>query len=153
MDTLVTTLRDHLFLRGLDDAHLARIAGCACLVDFPGGAFLLREGGEASALYLITSGRVTLEIQVPARGAVQVESLHGGDILGLHWLFPPRSWVLDARAVTAVTAVRIDAAGLRALMDGDAALGYAVSIRLLRQLYDRLERVRLQRLDVYRKGP
>ncbi|KYF75652.1 cyclic nucleotide-binding protein [Sorangium cellulosum] len=152
-EELLPALGAHPFLEGLPAAHVARLAGGASAQSFPEGAFLLREGGEADMLYLLTQGRVTLEIHRPGRGPVQVESLLGGDILGLHWLFPPRRWVLDARAVTQVRAIGLDAAHVRACSDADPALGYAVSLRLLRQLYARLERVRLQRLDVYRAEP
>ncbi|WP_438014945.1 cyclic nucleotide-binding domain-containing protein [Sorangium sp. So ce315] len=146
---LLPVLGAHPFLEGLPAAHLARLAEGASARSFPEGAFLLREGGEADTLYLLTQGRVALEVHRPGRDPVQVESLSGGDILGLHWLFPPRRWVLDARAVTEVRAVGLDAAHVRACSDAEPALGYAVSLRLLRQLYARLERVRLQRLDVF----
>ncbi|KYF79828.1 cyclic nucleotide-binding protein [Sorangium cellulosum] len=150
---LLPALGAHPFLEALPAAHLARLAEGASARSFPEGAFLLREGGEADTLFLLTHGRAALEIHRPGRGPVQVESLSGGDILGLHWLFPPRRWVLDARAVTQVRAIGLDAAHVRACSDADPALGYAVSLRLLRQLYARLERVRLQRLDVYRAEP
>ncbi|XXT21307.1 cyclic nucleotide-binding domain-containing protein [Sorangium sp. So ce429] len=152
-EELVPVLGAHPFLVELPAAHLERLAEGARVLSFPEGAFLLREGGEADTLYLLTHGRVVLEIHRPGRDPVQVESLSGGDILGLHWLFPPRRWVLDARAATPVRAVGLDAAHVRACSDADPALGYAVSQRLLRQLYARLERVRLQRLDVYRAEP
>jgi hypothetical protein len=37
-------------------------------------------------------------------------------------------------------------------MDADHDLGYVISRRLLEHICDRLERVRLQRLDVYKAG-
>lgn len=152
-EELVPVLGAHPFLEGLAAAHLGRLAQGARVLSFPEGSFLLREGREADTLYLLTHGRVALEVHRPGHDPVQVESLEGGDILGLHWLFPPRRWVLDARVVEPVRAVGLDAAHVRACSDADPALGYAVSLRLLRQLYARLERVRLQRLDVYRAEP
>ena len=147
MNALAAELEKHPFLAGLATAHLERLSGCARAVSFPQDSFILREGGEAETLYLLVSGRVALEIHVPSRGPIQVESL------ALHWLFPPRRWVLDARAAEPVLAIAIDAACLRELIDEDPALGCAVTNRLLRQLYSRLERVRLQRLDVYQVTP
>jgi len=110
---------------------------------------VLREGEEASVVYLLTGGNIALEVEVPGRGTIPVESLHGGDILGLSWLFAPYRWQLDARAVERSTAIAVDASRLRAALDADPALGYAIVRRLAGKLYDRLERVRLQRLDVY----
>lgn len=150
--SLEDLLRAHPFLRGAPPSVVAELARFTRAVTFASGAFVLREGDEADTLYLVTHGRVVLEVHASGHGATKVESVEGGDILGLHWLFPPRRWVLDARAVGDVAALAIDATALRAAMEADAALGYAVSARLLEHLYERLGRVRLQRLDVYKAG-
>jgi CRP-like cAMP-binding protein len=124
---------------------------CACReVSFPAGALLLREGDQADTLYLLRSGRVVLEQHVPGRGATLVETLKAGDILGLSWLFPPYRWHLDARAVEPVEAFALEASCMRGPSPEHPVLEPALAMRLLRQLYDRLERVRLQRLDVYK---
>lgn len=140
----------HPFTRGLSAAQVEKLIPCARLQSFQEGAAILREGGEADALYLILGGRVALEQHVPGKGAVQLEQLSGGDILGLSWLFPGGRWTLDGRALDATEVVVLDARGLQAQMNGDAALGLALSRYVIHQLYHRLERVRLQRLDVYR---
>jgi len=143
-------LRRHPFARGLSDDLAQRLVPCARLTRFPEGAVIFREGGAADALYLIVSGRVALEQHVPGRGTLQMENLSGGDLLGLSWLFPGGRWTLDARAVEPTEALVLDAGALKALLDADAALGFAVSQHVIQQLYQRLERARLQRLDVYR---
>jgi CRP/FNR family cyclic AMP-dependent transcriptional regulator len=122
-------------------------------VEFAPGTFIFRDGHDAHALYLLCAGRVALELNVPTRGPIQLEDLRAGDILGLSWLFPPYRWHLDARAVEPVRAFAIDGAVLRDRMRDDAALGNVLATRLLRYTYDRLERVRLQRLDLYRTDP
>lgn len=151
MTELGQELSNHPFLYGLAPAHVQALAACSRRGSYPAGGFILREGGTAETLYLLTAGRVVLEVGVPGRGPLRVETLESGDILGLHWLFPPHRWVLDARAVEPVFTLELDAACVRRLMAEDFGLGYALAMRLLRQLYDRLERVRLQRLDVYAK--
>jgi CRP-like cAMP-binding protein len=55
---------------------------------FSPGELVVREGGAADALYLITQGHVALEVHVPGRGAVLMERLGPGDLPGLSWLFP-----------------------------------------------------------------
>lgn len=150
--TIEQELREHPFLRDVPPEMLARLAELSRAVTFTPGTFILREGEEADTLYLVTKGRVVLEVHVPGHGATKVESVEGGDILGLHWLFPPRVWVLDARALGEVHALALDAGALRRLMEDDVHVGYALSSRLLAHLYERLARVRLQRLDVYRSG-
>lgn len=146
-------LADHPFALGLSDAQLDRLAACGRATRFREGEVVFREGGVADALYLIASGHVVLEQHVPTRGALRVESLGTGDLLGLSWLFPEGRWVLDARALAPTDAVRLDATCVQACMAEDPALGLALATHVIHQLYQRLERVRLQRLDVYGAPP
>lgn len=150
MESLAAVLKDHEFLAGLTDSQIEFLAGCARNVRFEAGEYLFREGEEANQLLLLREGRVWLEVQVPGRGAVVLETLGKGDIVGLSWMFPPYRWYLDARAAETVRAFSFDARCLRQKMDEDHDLGYELSRRLLYHLYTRLERVRLQRLDLYK---
>jgi CRP/FNR family cyclic AMP-dependent transcriptional regulator len=137
------------FFQNMKEEHLQKIGAIANEVKRRTGTFLLREGEEANALYLIVSGRVTLEMYIAGRGATQVESLGPGDIVGLSWFFPPHHWTLDARVTELLTALSFDSEVLRAQMEEDHHFGYAISKPLLDQLYSRLQKVRFQRLDIY----
>jgi CRP-like cAMP-binding protein len=148
--TVAEILKRHPFGRGLSDAQIDALVPCARLAPFPEGAVIFREGGDADALYLIVSGRVVLEQHVPAKGAIQLENLAAGDLLGLSWVVPGGHWGLDARAAEATVTILLDAKRVRARMDADPALGLALATHVVQQLHQRLERVRLQRLDVYR---
>lgn len=150
MEDLRRLLEEHQFLRGLSPAQTNVIVSCAKNLRFAQGEFLLREGQAADMFYLLRTGRVALEINVPGRGPTQMESLVAGDMLGVSWLVPPARVHFDARAVDAVVALAFDGACLRGKMDSDPALGYALTRRVLAETYKRLERVRLARVDVYR---
>jgi CRP-like cAMP-binding protein len=145
-------LKAHPFARGASKPQVEDLMACAHLTAFREGAFIFREGGDASAVYLLLRGRVVLEQHVPGRGDIQLEELVSGDMLGLSWLFPGGRWLLDARVVEAVDAVELDAPCLHAAMQRDPVLGLSVAKHVVAQLYQRLERVRLQRLDVYRRA-
>jgi CRP/FNR family cyclic AMP-dependent transcriptional regulator len=150
METLERVLREHPFLHGLDERHVEFLTACARNVRFDVGAFLHREGDDGNVIYLLRRGRVALEVHVPGKGILQVDSLGEGEVLGWSWLFPPHRWQLDARAVEPVLALALDGACVREKMDADHDFGYALAKRLLYQIYQRLGRVRLQRLDVYK---
>ena len=45
------------------------------------------------------AGSVAIETEVPGRGAVTVETLHAGDVLGWSWLLPPYRSAFGARAL------------------------------------------------------
>lgn len=150
MEDLERLLREHGFLKGLSEEHTRLLVSCAKNVRYGPGDFLLHEGEEATTFYLVRAGQVALEVNVPGKGVVQMESVGPEDILGLSWLIPPYRSHLDARAVEPVVALAFDATCLRKKMDADHDLGFALTTRLLEEAYRRLERVRLQRLDVYR---
>jgi CRP-like cAMP-binding protein len=150
VEDLHRVLEEHPFLRGLSAEHTRVIVSCVKNVRFRDGDFLLHEGQDADVFYLLRTGRVALEIHVPGRGPIQMESLGPSDVLGLSWLVPPHRSHLDARALEPVVVFAFDGACLRARMDADPALGYALTRRVLAEAYKRLERVRLARVDVYR---
>lgn len=142
----------HPFLKTLDAAQRERLLPLAREAGYERDAFVFREGGDADTLFLLRSGRVALEQHLPGQGVLQLESLGGGDLLGLSWLFSSQRWTLDARCVEPVQAYALRADGVRALVRDDPVLGVALLGHVVEALYRRLMRVRLQRLDVYRSG-
>ena len=136
-------------LAGLDRRHLDLIAGCGENVRFAGGEPLFRAGETADRFYLIRQGSVALELVVPQREPVTIETLHEGELLGWSWLFEPHRWVFDAHAVEDVAAVAFDGACLRGKCEADHELGYQLMRRFAAVLVDRLQATRLQLLDVY----
>jgi CRP/FNR family transcriptional regulator, cyclic AMP receptor protein len=137
---------------GLDPAKLALIAGCGQNVHFEAASRLFREGDPADTFYVIRRGTVALDIHVPAREPVTVETLHGGDLLGWSWLFPPYKWSFDGRAVEDTSAISLDGACLRGKCDDDHELGYELMKRFAQVIVDRLQATRLRLLDVYGRG-
>jgi CRP/FNR family cyclic AMP-dependent transcriptional regulator len=146
-------LKEHPFGEGLTDAQLDTLSAGARAEHLPRNTVIFREGAKADALYLIVRGRVVLEEQVPGRGKLQLEELGPGDLLGLSWLFPGSPWVLDARTAEETDVLVFEAAWVHECMTKDAVMGLAVAKHIIHQLYRRLERVRLQRHDVYRSQP
>jgi CRP-like cAMP-binding protein len=150
MEDLTRSLRAHPFLEGLEEAQVKVLVGCASNARFPAGEYLFHEGEPARTFYLVREGRVSLEVDVPGKSPVRVETVVPGDVVGLSWMFPPARVELDARALDPVLAFALDGGCLRGKMEADPVLGYALAKRLLALTITRLERVRLQRLDVYK---
>lgn len=147
--SLEPVLRSHKFFAGLDPAHLSLLAGCASTVAFPTDSYLFREGDPAQTFYLIRQGRIALEIAVPSRGAVVVQTLGEGDVAGFSWLIEPHSWEFDGRAMERVLAVKMDGSCLRGKCEQDPRLGYELMRRFASLATNRLQATRLQLLDVY----
>ena len=149
MQTIEQLLAEAKAFSGMAQEHLQLIAGCAQNQIFEDGAYLMREGDAADRFYVVRLGRVSLEIFVPQRGAVMVETVEGGDMVGWSWLTPPYRVHLDARAVGSVHVVAFDAACLRGKADEDPELGYELMRRFIPVIVERLQATRVRMLDVY----
>ena len=149
MGTLEAILAEHPFLKGLDPAHIELIAGCASNVRFNKGDFIFREEDEADRFYLIRHGLVALDVFVPQRGPVTIDTIQEGEVVGWSWLFPPYRWHFDARALQLTRAVAFDGKCLREKCDRDAQLGYSLVTRFAQVIMQRLQSSRLQLLDLY----
>jgi CRP/FNR family transcriptional regulator, cyclic AMP receptor protein len=149
VDGLERIVREHPFFAGLEEEFGRLVCGCAKNVRFDAGRYLFHEGEPANEFYLIRHGRVALELTGPGRGPVTFQTLGEGEIVGVSWLIPPYRWTFDARALTLVRAIAIDAACLRQKCEADHDLGYELMKRFLPILIQRLQATRLQILDVY----
>ncbi len=150
MEDLTRLLVAHPFFDGLRVEELRVLVGCTRNVRFHAGEYLTHEGDEARTFYLIRRGQVSLDAHMPGRAALRAETVGPGDVVGVSWMFPPTRVHLDARAVDAVVALALDGGCILGKMEADPVLGYAIAKRMLALTLRRLERVRLQRLDVYR---
>jgi len=149
-ENLARVLAQHSFCADFTPEVTAFLCGCTKNVRFKSDEFVFREGEPADWMYLIREGRVSLENHFPGRGGLTVETLGSGEVLGWAVLFPPNRWPLDCRALAPTAAFAVDGKCLRNKLDADAAFAYAITRRLLLESHRRLERARLQQLDVYR---
>lgn len=149
MRTIPELLDDSPFFQGLEEEVLAQVAGCAQTTRFDTGQILFRAGEQADTFYLVRHGNIAIELRNPSRGAVTLDTIHDGEVVGWSWLVPPYTWTFDARAVADTSALAFDGACLRAKSDADPALGYALMQRVSRVMYERLQATRMQLLDMY----
>jgi CRP-like cAMP-binding protein len=133
----------------MSESQLSLIGGCAQNRAFEDGDYLMQEGEAADSFYVIRLGRVALEIFVPQRGAVTIETIDEGGLVGWSWLVPPFHVHLDARALGSVHVVAFDAACLRGKADADPELGYELMRRFIPVIVERLQATRVQMLDIY----
>jgi CRP/FNR family cyclic AMP-dependent transcriptional regulator len=133
----------------MESEHLALIAGCSSNVHFRADEHVLTEGGAADVFYVVRSGRMAIEVDVPHRGPLVIETLGPSHVVGVSWLLPPYTWTFDARAVEPISAIAIDGACLRGKIEGDPVLGYEMYRRFAGLFHERLHAARLQLLDLY----
>jgi CRP-like cAMP-binding protein len=148
--SLARSLKEHSLVKGMPEEHVAFLSGCAKNVRIDEGKFLFREGKAAEQLYLVRKGKLAIEVHDGSRGTIIIETIGADDALGFAALNPPFLWGADARAVEPTLAFALDGACLRRKLDADPQFGYYFTRRLMNEIHERLERVRLQLLDVYR---
>jgi CRP/FNR family cyclic AMP-dependent transcriptional regulator len=141
------------FTQGLTPAQLGRLAALASRVEFPAGRRIFAEGAPATRLWLITAGRVALDLQAGGPDPLIVETLGPGDELGLSWLAPVPRWQFGAVAQLDLTALEFDAAALLALFESDHDIGYQLARCLLNTASSRAQAARIRLLDVYAPAP
>ncbi|MFI5806721.1 Crp/Fnr family transcriptional regulator [Streptomyces sp. NPDC051561] len=138
-------------LSGLPPEHRPRLAVQAQEVAFPAGTRLFNEGQRADRFRVVRQGSVALDMHVPGRRPVVIETLGPGQLVGWSWLFEPHTWQLGATAVRPVAAAEFDAVAVRELCASDPELGAAVGLWVAQVLAHRLHAARIRLLDLY--GP
>jgi CRP/FNR family transcriptional regulator, cyclic AMP receptor protein len=141
---IAAVLADHPFLSTIPIGSLRRLATHVQPHTYPAGQQILREGDVANRFFLIRHGLVRLEIEVPGRGPVEIETLGADAALGWSWLFSPQRWQLTATAVVRTSALIFDADALQVAMTSDPSLGYELMRRFAGVIFDRLSATRLR---------
>src|SRR5260370_9995263 len=108
-----SALAGSLFLRGVSDDHLARLAEVTSLTTVPAGHRLFTTGTAARQFWLIRAGQVAIDVDVPGQGRIVVETLGRGDLIGVSWFFPPVQWQVGAVALPPTQAVEPPAPAVR----------------------------------------
>ena len=147
-EATAAALAVHPFLHGMPADQLAVLAQAACDVKLPGRHRLFEDGGHASRFWLIQSGGVALDVNVPGQGRTRIETIGIGQLLGWSWLFPPYTWAFGAVTIGPVEAFEFDARAVRAYCAADPALGYELTRRLVRVLANRLQATRIRLVSV-----
>ena len=119
-------LAEHPVFKGFDSETLALLAGCAMNERFKPGDTIYSEGDPADKVYILREGDIAVHICSPEKEPIIIETLNAGDVLGWGWMVPPYCCMSDARAVSPVRAVSLDAECMRSKCDANPALGYAM---------------------------
>jgi CRP/FNR family cyclic AMP-dependent transcriptional regulator len=138
LEVTAAALATQRFLHGMQPGQLTALAEAASEVAFPAGHRIFDEGDNAEHFWLIESGYVVLDVQVPGEGMAIVGRVGIGELLGWSWLLPPYQWTLGAVCATEVKAFEFNAQVIRDGCAADPALRDELMQRLLHVLSGRL---------------
>ena len=148
VETLMAILSRYPFAEELRPSDLEKLCAMACEIPFRKNEIIFREGDECNVFYLLTSGKVILEIAVGGR-TLGIETLEAGDELGWSSMLMRERRHFQARAVEPSHALAFDGAELNRACKEDPAFGYGLLYRLLGVVARRLQATRMRLVDTY----
>ncbi len=124
--------------QGFERAEIERIVARGCLIEFPGGAILFREGDPGEGLYLVVDGSVRIIKTVVNVGEEAMAVAEAGDFFGEMALIDdmPRSATAEAREASRLFLLK--KADFLDITYSDPALGCKVLWALCRSFSRRL---------------
>ncbi len=149
METLKPILKGLPVFAGLPEEYYDLLVGCAKNERAKAGTFLFREDEEATKFFIVREGRVSIELHMPGRGPMTIQTISEEEVFGWSWVLPPYTWHFDARVVEDLRFVSFDAECLRKKFSGDPALGFELLKRFSNIMSKRIEALSLQLMDVY----
>jgi CRP/FNR family transcriptional regulator, cyclic AMP receptor protein len=147
-EQLLKLLRGVSFSADLPDELLRKLAAISHMQELPKGTILFEEGARNTDLYLIWSGRVALDMNVPGHGNVRILSLGPGDMVGWSAILEVGEMTASAVVTEDCDVVAVPADHLLRECQNDSALGYEIMRRMAQQLARRLLATRMQLLEL-----
>ena len=136
--TLQHTLRNHAFMWGLADRHVAKLASLATEVTFAENEVVLVDRQQSQYFYLVTSGSVSIELHAPIF-SVSVLAVGPGQAFGWSALLEHQDAVFQVRAREQTAALRIAGPDLAEACRNDSELGVEILLRTLQVAAGRIK--------------
>ncbi|SKA27814.1 cyclic nucleotide-binding domain-containing protein [Consotaella salsifontis] len=143
-----TELETFRFFDGMSEEHRQLIAGCGQHEVAKAGEYVFRAGDKADKFYLVRTGLLSVEVHVPGREGLVVDTLRDSDTLGWSWMVPPYVWALDARASELTRLISFDAVCLRGKMETDKDFAYDMFRRFIPVMDRRLTETRMRIVEL-----
>jgi CRP-like cAMP-binding protein len=147
--TSAKMLKDIQFLRGAPPDDLEQIASVADICDYRKSETVFREGEAAESIYLVVSGKLSLELSPSTIYHKYLVDVGPGEMLGWSSLVEDSCFVATAVVAENARLVRIDAARLRAICENDPEFGYEFMRRTMLALGKRLTATWSRLANVY----
>jgi len=144
---LLDKVENLTFCKDLPKGFLSLLLSAGEIKTYPSDSYLFREGLHSDHVYLLADGEVSLEISLPDIGAIEIQTVALGELLGWSPLLGLGWMTASARAVSPCRVLELDVAKLRALANNDPHFGMELMRRVAVTLARRLNATRLQLLE------
>jgi uncharacterized protein (TIGR02284 family) len=140
---ITLALHGHAFLSGLDEAKITVLSKIAQPVEFREQELILEAKQPPLDFYLLLSGSVSIELN-KGHYAVRIQYLGPGDAFGWSALLEHHDTLFDVRTRERCTALRLDGAGLSAVLREDPVLAAEFLRRTLHLVAARMDATELR---------
>lgn len=145
---LVKRFREIGFLQGVAEEHLKQLAAVAQFVELPEAKVIFRQGEPASHIFVVVSGKVSLELCAPSIGCRRILTVGEGELLGWSPVLE-QTLTATARTMTPVEAIEINSAQIVTMCEHDSRFGYFIMRHVALSLAKRLDATRMQLFDAF----
>ncbi len=146
------TLRFFPFFAGQNDYMLKEIAFLSEEITIETDEWLFKQGDPAFYFYVILEGGVSLALVLDLNGnGLHIEklgSLSRGEILGWSSMVAPFVYTIGAQATRRTKLIKIEAGGLRQLLEDNPKHGYYLMKNLTEIIGERLDYKCIQLLSL-----
>jgi CRP/FNR family cyclic AMP-dependent transcriptional regulator len=136
------------FFSDFEEANAEKIIEISDLKEFKVNDVIIEEYQKLSELYILVEGLVILGINVPAKGRINVDTIHPGQIFSWSAIFPPYISTAYAIATQPVKVLAIKAPELIKLMNNNHTFGFKIMKIIGKTLSQRLADTRFQLVNI-----
>jgi CRP/FNR family transcriptional regulator, cyclic AMP receptor protein len=135
-------LAEQTFFANLDEEYLDFLADQAVSRSVKKDEVIFRHGKKADSFYLVTGGRISLEVAAIEGPPLELQNLGEGAIIGWSWLIPPYEWHFQARALEDAGVIRFDGDAIFERCEKDPDFGYEMLKRFAGLMSERVSSAR-----------
>jgi CRP-like cAMP-binding protein len=136
--TLTESVKEHSFLAGLSDHHIAKLVALSQDVSFRENELILSAREQSHYFYLLLEGSVCVEVNARSY-AVCIQALGPGDAFGWSALLDHHDTLFQVRAREDSRALRVDGSDLAVALRNDRELAVEVFRRTLNLVAGRVQ--------------
>lgn len=137
---------------GFPEEVIERLEALAHSKTFFTEEILFREGAYHDGVHFVISGQVQLDMLVPDRGRIPIQTIGAGEWLGWSPMFGEHSMTATAVALETVQTKALNGRELRNLCSADHDVGYFLMRALLQTMSQRLVSTRRHLLKLLRES-
>lgn len=140
-------LSENPFFSGLADEFIDFLAEHAAVRRLETGEILFAQGQAASRFFMLSSGRVSVEVPAIEGPTLELQSLGPGAVIGWSWLIPPYRWTFQARAMEPLEVIECHGEAVLAHCEENPRFGYELLKRFSGLMSERLHFARQKMME------